>query len=78
MREIRRENPPDALPALQLARALENSRIYLLSRLNAGLVEDLEMVPIGGAEELVRLTQRNDSCLVLANAVWAMVRVENE
>ena len=78
MRQIRRDNPRDALPALQLARALETNRIYLLSRLDPGLVEDLEMVPIGGPEELVRLTQRSDSCLVLANAVHAMVQVENE
>ena len=48
MRQIRRDNPRDALPALQLARALETNRIYLLSRLDAGLVEDLEMIPIAG------------------------------
>ena len=78
VREIRRDNPRDALPALQLARALETSRIYLLSRLDPGLVEDLEMVPIAGPEELARLAQRSDSCLVLANAVHAMVHVENE
>ena len=78
MRQIRRDNPRDALPALQLARTLETSRVYLLSRLDPGLVEELEMVPIAGPEELVRLTRRNDSCLILANAVHAMVRVENE
>ena len=78
VRQIRRDNPRDALPALQLARALETNRIYLLSRLDPGLVEDLEMIPIDGPEELVRLTQRSDSCLVLANAVHAMVHVENE
>ena len=74
VRQIRRDNPRDALPALQLARALDTNRIYLLSRLAPGLVEDLEMIPIGGPEELVRLTQRNESCLVLANAVHAMVQ----
>ena len=78
VRQIRRDNPRDALPALQLARALETNRIYLLSRLEPGLVEDLEMVPLAGPEELVRLTRRNNSCLVLANAVHAMVRVEGE
>ena len=78
MRQIRRDNPRDALPALQLARALETSRVYLLSRLDPGLVEDLEMIPIDGPDELVRLAQRNSSCLVLANAVHAMVHVENE
>jgi nickel-dependent lactate racemase len=78
VRQIRRDNPRDALPALQLARALETHRVYLLSRLDAGLVEDLEMIPIDEPDELVRLARRNSSCLVLANAVHAMVQVENE
>ncbi len=78
VRQIRRDNPRDALPALQLARTLQKSRIYLLSRLDPALVEDLEMIPIGGPDELVRLARRNRSCLVLANAVHAMVRVEGE
>ncbi len=78
MRQIRRDNSRDALPALQLARALETNRIYLLSRLDPGLVEDLEMIPVEGPDELVRLAQRSRSCLVLANAVHAMVHVENE
>jgi hypothetical protein len=78
VRQIRRDNPRDALPALQLARALDTGRVFLLSRLAPGLVEELEMIPIDGPKELVRLTQRNRSCLVLANAVHAMVRVESE
>jgi hypothetical protein len=76
VRQIRRDNPRDALPALQLARALQTNRIYLLSRLDPGLVEDLEMIPIESPGELARLTQRSGSCLVLANAVHAMVRVD--
>jgi nickel-dependent lactate racemase len=78
VRHIRRDNPRDALPALQLARTLQSKRIYLLSRLDAGLVEDLDMIPIAAADELARLVQRSKSCLVLANAVHAMVQVENE
>ncbi|MGA2258747.1 MAG: lactate racemase domain-containing protein [Thermoguttaceae bacterium] len=78
VREIRRDNPRDAMPALQLARALETNRIYLLSRLAPELVEDLEMTPVAGPEELIRLVKRNSSCLVLANALHAMVHVENE
>ncbi len=78
VRQIRRDNPRDALPALQLARVLETKRVFLLSRLDPELVEDLEMIPIAGPEELARLAQRNSSCLVLANAVHAMVQVENK
>jgi hypothetical protein len=78
VRQIRRDNPRDALPALQLARALQTHRIYLLSRLDAELVESLEMIPVAGPDELVRLTQRSDSCLVVANALHAMVQVASE
>ena len=77
VRQICCGNPRDALPALQLARTLETCRVFLLSRLDPGLVEDLEMIPIEGPEELVRLTRRNRSCLVLADAMHAMVHVEN-
>ena len=73
VRQIRRENHRDAVPALQLARALESNRIFLLSRLDPGLVEDLEMIPIAGPAELERLIQRNSPCLVVANAARAMV-----
>jgi nickel-dependent lactate racemase len=78
VRQIRRDNPRDALPALQLARVLQTHRVYLLSRLGEELVEDLEMIPVGGPDELVRLAQRSPSCLLLADAAQAMVRVEND
>jgi nickel-dependent lactate racemase len=78
LRQIRRECPADALPATQLARALDHGRVYLLSRLDPALVEDLEMVPVGGPEELARLARRNHSCTLLANAAQAIVTVEND
>jgi nickel-dependent lactate racemase len=78
LRHIRRENPRDALPAFQLARALESHRVYLLSRLDAELVEGLEMIPVDSADDLCRLARRSRSCLVVANAARAMVRVEGE
>jgi nickel-dependent lactate racemase len=78
VREIRRENPRDAVPALQLARALESHRVYLLSRLDADLVEALEMVPVDLPSDISRLAQRSRSCLVVANAIHAMVHVESE
>jgi nickel-dependent lactate racemase len=78
LRQIRRDNPRDAVPALQLARALESHRVYLLSRLNADLVESLEMVPVDTPEDVSRLAARSGSCLVLANAIRAMVQIESE
>jgi nickel-dependent lactate racemase len=75
MRQIRHDSLDDALPAAQLAHALDHGHVYLLSRLDAALVEDLEMVPIGDPQELGRLTRRHDSCILLANAPQAMVRI---
>lgn len=78
MRKICRESPSDATYAVQLANALERYRVYLLSRLDPSLVEELEMTPVGGPEELARLVRHHPSCILLANAPRAMVTVENE
>ncbi len=78
VRQIRRENPRDAVAALQLAKALDSHRVYLLSRLDAELVEGLEMVPVDSPDDISRLARRSRSCLVVANAIRAMVHVESE
>ena len=57
--------------------ALDRSKIYLLSRLDAAVVEDLEMIPIGGVDELARLAKKHRSCVLLSNAANVTV-VEGE
>jgi nickel-dependent lactate racemase len=76
VRNIRRNHPPDALSAAQLLEALDRVRVYLLSQLDEMLVEDLEIAPIAEADELVRLTERHASCILLSNAPHAMVTAE--
>ncbi len=76
MKHIRKERPADALPAVQLARALDHDRVYLLSRLDPAMVEDLDMVPLAGGDELTRLARQHRSCILVANAPRAMVTVE--
>ena len=49
LRQVGKERPADALPAAQLARALQQHKVYLLSRLDPSVVEDLDMVPVGRA-----------------------------
>ena len=49
LRQIRHERPADALPAAQLARALDHGNGLSAQPARSGLVEDLDMVPIGGA-----------------------------
>lgn len=70
--------PADAVPALQLAKALDHCSVYLLSRLDDAVVEDLEITPIGGVEEVVRLIARHGSYIALSNAPHAVVEVEVE
>jgi nickel-dependent lactate racemase len=78
MREIRRRRPDDAQSAAQLSHALDRAQVYLLSRLDPSLVEDLEIAPIAEAEELVRLARRHDSCILVSNAPHALVRAEED
>jgi nickel-dependent lactate racemase len=76
LRQIRRDCPVDALPAVQIARALDHDHVYLLSRLDPSLVEELDMTPLGGADELARLARQYQSCTLLSNAQYAVVKVE--
>ncbi|NQT11825.1 MAG: DUF2088 domain-containing protein [Planctomycetes bacterium] len=78
MRWIRKERPDDALSAALLAQVLDRTTVYLLSRLDESLVEDLDVVPITKAEELARLADRHESCILLANATHAVVRCAEE
>jgi nickel-dependent lactate racemase len=78
LNHIRQHHPIDAIPAMQLAHALDRGRVYLLSRLDPGLVEQLEMVPVDGPEELGRLVRRNPSCTVLSNVPRVIAAVEDE
>jgi len=76
LRKIRKERPVDALPAAELARALDRGKVYLLSRLEASTVEELEMIHVASPDELARLARLHDSCILLSNAPHATVAVE--
>jgi len=78
VRRISKDQPPDALPALRLAQSLQHNSVYLLSRLDPQVVEDLDMIPIADADELVRLTRHHRSCIVLANAPRVAVTVDED
>jgi lactate racemase len=70
LRRISRHRPPDAIVAAQLARALDRNKVYLLSRLEPSMVEELDMIPIENAGELARLVRHHKSCLLLPNAPY--------
>jgi nickel-dependent lactate racemase len=76
LRRIRKDRPPDALPAAQLAQALDRGKVYLLSRLDPSLVDALDMICLEAPDELARLARRHQSCILLANAPHAIVTLD--
>ena len=78
LREIGRERPTDSLVAAELAQALQRGPLYLLSRLDESLVEDLGIASVSSEADLVRLVARHDSCILLANAQHAVAIPEGE
>ena len=70
LRHVDQHRPADALPAAQLVRALLNHKVYLLSRLDPAVVEELDVIPIAKPEELNRLARQHASCTVLSNAPY--------
>jgi nickel-dependent lactate racemase len=78
LRRIHQERLLDALPAAQLARALDRGKVYLLSRLDPSLVDALDMIYVAAPDELARLVRQHRSCILLANAPRAQVSVVPE
>ncbi len=59
------EAEPDYLAARRLILALARADVYLLSRLDAELVESLGLIPLSSPAEAARLAGRSASCSVL-------------
>jgi nickel-dependent lactate racemase len=77
LREIGEHRPADALPAAELVHALQRGKVYLVSRLDEGLVEDLGVSPVAAAQ-VSRVAGRYDSCIVLTNAQYALACPQGE
>jgi len=69
-RRVGKKRSVDSLPAAQLAHALEQHKVYLLSRLDPSVVEDLDVIPLGGPDELTRLARQHRSGVLLSNAQY--------
>lgn len=67
-REVLDESADDALSAAQLVEALRRVRVYLLSRLDDEMVEELGLAPVSRAEEVINLCSRHRSCILMANS----------
>jgi nickel-dependent lactate racemase len=77
-REIQHDATPDARVAAQVARSLRRGTVYLLSQLDAELVESLGFAPVEAAGDIARLAKRFDSCILLADAQYARPTVVGE
>lgn len=66
---------PDLIPATQLAAAADWADVYLLSKLDGDIVEDLFMTPLANGEEAARLLQGDETCLFLPSAQHTFGRV---
>jgi hypothetical protein len=67
VRHIRKDRPVDAQAALILAAAQEKARIYLLSRLDSSVVEEMGMSPIDDAADVTRFVAKRRTCTVVAD-----------
>ena len=78
LREISKERPADSLVAAELANALQRGPLYLMSRLDENVVEELGIANVTDKEELARLVARHDSCILIANAQHAVATLPAE
>ena len=68
LKPIRKQAPVDMIPATQFATAADWARVYLVSKLPVGMVDELFMVPVENDRELAKLLANDDSCLILQSA----------
>ena len=63
-------SPPGAAAyaAAELAQALDESKVFLLSQLDEETVEELGIAHVSNGQEIARLCSRRRSCIILANA----------
>lgn len=75
---LRKLHSSDAELARLLATSLDRASVYLLSQLEEDVVAPLGFAYIAEPAEVVRLATRYDSCILLADAQYAMPTVEGE
>jgi len=78
LRAIQHDRPPDAVSASLLVEARDRTRVYLMSGLKETTVEELGVGYVSREEEISRLSQQYDSCILLANAHRAAVLATSE
>lgn len=75
LQPLRTAAPPDLISATQLAHAIDWTNVYLLSKLDPQLVEDLFMIPLASVDEAQRLISGNEPCAIVGGAQHTSVRL---
>lgn len=68
LKPLRQQAPPDLITATQVAHAVDWGEVYLLSRLDGTLVDELFMTPIESTREAERLLRSESSALLIGGA----------
>ena len=76
LQQLREASPVDLIPATQLVNAANWARLLLLSKLDAGLVEELFMYPLADTDEVLRVLESSESCAILGGAQHTFGMVE--
>lgn len=71
LRRLERKPPEDWFVARQLVDALDHARIYLLSRMEESIVEELGLAYVRDVAEIGRLARQYPTCCVLRSAQYA-------
>ena len=75
LQPLREQAPPDLQAATQWANAADWARIYLLSRLDVELVEDLFAVALQDVAEVERLLTTIDECAIMVAAQYTFAEI---
>lgn len=77
-RKIVEQRPIDTLLAIELARIVRRSRVYVNAPLDPATLEKLSLIPLSNGQELERLLSGHAACIVLPHAQFADVRLLEE
>lgn len=75
LQTIRESRLTDAKTAVKLAELVKNHKVYLMSGLDEPMVEDLHITPIGSESELIRLSERFATAVVLEGAPFLTAEI---
>ncbi|MGE0758430.1 MAG: lactate racemase domain-containing protein [Pirellulaceae bacterium] len=75
-RETAPPSSSDAFTAQLLSQTLDRANVFLLSRLEEDIVEDLGLGHVAHADEVTRLSRRHESCILVGNAQHARIATD--